>query len=507
MAVSPQGRQEVNKPSKDFLTRYSAAKRWRDDVRPFIEEILEFCCPGRQFDFSDTRKRPRDTTTFISLPEEMSTDLAGDLITYFTPAEVRWANYAVIQEIPEQYAKEVLALAQDREDTMFERLIQPSNYNDVAPQWGFEAATHGTPAIWVEASHISQPIHVEAVTPDELLVTPGHRGYLDRFREKKVLSSTLPILFAGQDYDLSDAGIRSKIDKPGVMAKVCWGYWLDWYDPGNPMWASEITVDGVRITQEKSIIGPMAGSCPLLVGRFNPQTGMPWGRGAGWKALADMRVLNKIDEIVLDGLDQSLLNTIVYPSDGSLDFSNGIIPGTANPAGRSFTRDQIWEMNRQVNVDQGWFAEDRIEDRIRRAFYQDGPRQRGETPPTAAQWLDERRRVQQRLGKPSAPLWTELVLPMIQRFEFLGVQLGILPDAITHNGMSLSVSPISPLQKAQNQDKVMVTRSNLDLGAAVFGEAFGQIVDPVGTFEKIVRASGDELTVIAKEQNAPATAQ
>lgn len=84
------------------------------------------------------------------------------------------------------------------------------------------------------------------------------------------------------------------------------------------------------------------------------------------------------------------------------------------------------------------------------------------------------------------------------------MQLGILPDAITHNGMSVKVSPISPLQKAQNQDKVMVTRSNLDLGFSVFQDQLGQIVDPVATFKNIVKASGDELTVIAKEQNAPA---
>lgn len=144
-----------------------------------------------------------------------------------------------------------------------------------------------------------------------------------------------------------------------------------------------------------------------------------------------------------------------------------------------------------------------MEDRIRRSFYQDGPRQRGETPPTAAQWLDERRRVQQRLGKPSAPLWTELVLPMIQRFEYLGVQLGILPDAVTHNGTAISVSPISPLQKAQNQDKVMTARSNLDLGMTAFGDAFAQVVNAKATFENIVRVSGDELTVIAEEENAP----
>lgn len=488
------------KPGKEFSTRYSSAKRWRDDVRPAIEEVMSFCRPGTEFLFSNATKM-EDTSTFISLPEELATDLAGDLITYFTPTEVRWASYEVISDVPEEIADTIKALVQEREDKMFS-LIQSSNYNDMAPQWGFEAATHGTPAIWVEASHISMPIHCEAVPANELLVTPGHRGFLDRFREKTVLASTLPALFANQDYDLSEPRIRSKMEKPGATVKVCWGYWLDWSDPGNPMWASEVTVDGIRVSPEKQIIGPMTGACPLLVGRFNPLPGRPWGRGAGIKARPDLRVLDKLADLVLSGMEQSQLNTIIYPSDGALDLENGIIAGTAIPAGRNFSRDQIYDFSRSVNVDQGYFAEDRKADELRRAFYQDGPRQRGETPPTAAQWLDERRRVQQRIGKPSAPLWSELILPMIQRFDYLGVQLGEFPDAITHNGRNLSVAPISPLTKAQNQDKVMVARSNLELAAMTFGESLPQVIDMPATLKNILRASGDELTVISESQNA-----
>ena len=500
----------MNKPSKDFSTRYSAAKQWRDAERPYIEEVLKFCCPGREKDFTTaaTSKNQNDTETYLSLPEECATDLGGDLVTYFTPSEVRWATYEVVQDIPEEAADTVLEIVQDREDKLFS-LIEASNYNDIAPQWGFEAATHGTPALWVQAAHIAQPIFVEAVLPHELLTTPGHMGILDRFRERWVLAETLPTLFFGLGYNLADPKIQAKIKKPGAMAKVCWGYWVSWEDPGFPIWLSEVTVDGIRVSQEREPIGPLAGACPLLVGRFNPQPNRPWGRGAGRKALPDMRVFDKLDEIVLSGLDQSVMNTIIYPDDGFLDMSEGVQAGRACAAHHGFTRDEICELSRNVAVEHGGFAEDRMEDRIRRAFYQDGPRQRGETPPTAAQWLDERRRVQQRLGKPSAPLWSELILPMIQRFEYVGVQIGELPDAITHNGRAISVRPISPLQKAQNQDKVMVSRSNLDLGFAVFQDQVSSFIDPVQTFQNIVRASGDELTVIRKEQApvAPDTAQ
>lgn len=495
----------MKKPTQDFSTRYAAAKRHRDAVRPLIEQSFRFCAPDREKDFSSNRMinpGTEETDTFTSLGEEVATDLAGDLVTYYLPPEIRWCEYEVIAPIPEDQQDDVLAMVQGREDELF-NVIQSTNLADIAPALMFETATHGTPAIWIDLSHIAQPIFCEVVPPNELLVTPGHNGHLDRFREKTIyaqhLTSTLQSFIDSGDVDLSDPKLQEKIRKAGTTVALCWGFWLDWSDAGNPVWRCEITVDGKRVTPDEPItLGPMAGSCPLLVGRFNPRPNRAWGRGPAIKALPDFRTLDTITDTVLSGLDQSLMNTIIYPDDGFIDLSEGIIAGTAIPAHRGFTRDQIYDLSRNVNVDQGFFTEERFEDRIRRAFYQDGPRQRGETPPTAAQWLDERRRVQQRLGKPSAPMWTEMIYPMVQRFEYLAVILGKMPEAITHNGQAISVVPLSPLQKAQNQDKVMVTRSNLDLAVQAAGpEGMAQLVDLRKTFTNIIKASGDELLAVA----------
>lgn len=497
------------KPTDDFSTRFSAAKRWRDGVKHTIEEVFKFCAPDRADEFSRLTRSNTiyEPETYDGLPEELATDLAGDLVTYFTPAEVKWAEYVVTAPIPEDQAEVVRQIVQDREDTLFE-MIGASNYNDTAPMWGFEAATHGTPALWVTASHLSRPLHFEVVPPHELYITPGHLGYLDRFRESTVLASSLPALFgleiARGQVSLQQREIIEKMKKPGATVKVVWGFWLDWTDIARPMWRCEITVDGKRVTPDQPVVlGPMEGSCPLLVGRFNPRPGRPWGRGPGMKALRDVRVNDKINETVLSGLDQALTNTLIYADDGFLDLSEGLEAGRAYPAHRGFTRDQVYELNRQVNLDQGWFASDRLEMKLRAAFYQDGPRQRGETPPTAAQWLDERRRVQQRIGKPAIPLWTELVYPMIQRVEYLAVALGKIESAITLDGATLTVAPISPLQKAQNQDKAMVARSNLDLAFSVLQDQTATVIDPIQTMRNIVKATGDELTVIRSEQQQP----
>lgn len=491
------------KPSKDFQTRYDAAKQWRDAARPFIEEVYRFCRPGREHDFNRKSKSEYDTDVFISIGEELADDLAGDLVNYYTPAEAAWAAYQVLVPIPEEEAEAVTKMVEAREEQVREALTA-SNYYDMAPQWGFEAASHGTPAIWLDKAHLSAPLYFEVVPPAELLITPGHLGMLDRFREKHVMASTLPALFQGWDVDLNDPKLKQKIDKPGSKVMVCWGFWLDWKDPGQPRWVCEIVVDGCRITPDKPIdIGPLSGSCPLLVGRFNPQPGRPWGRGPGWKALPDLRVYDKVDEIVMAGMDQAITNTLIYGTDSGLDLSEGLEVGRAYPAGRDFNQNQIFELNRNVNLDAGWYSEERIEDRIRRAFFQDGPRQRGDTPPTASQWLDERRRVQQRLGKPSAPLWTELLGPMIQRVEYLLVEARQMEQAITHNGTAITVQPISPMQKAQNQDQVMIARSNLDMAFAVLQDQTVNVIDPVGTLKNIVKASGDTLTVVRDEQVQP----
>lgn len=491
----------MTKPSKDFSTRLTSAKRFRDAARPFIEEVLLFCCPGREHDFNKTLKSTTEYEAdgYVSLPEEMATDLAGDIITYYTPPETKWMEFVadVPEEILEAMGDEIEKIVTAREEEI-QRLFTASNYYDIAPQWAFEIC-HGTPALWIQKAHLQQPVYFEVVQPHQLYLTPGYLGILDRFREMAVPAQSLKALFADWEVNLSDQKIVEKMRKPDAMCMVVWGFWLDWTDPGNPQWLSEITVDGVLITQERMVLGPIA-AVPLQVGRFNPQPGKPWGRGPGWKALLDMRVLNKVNEIVLGAMDQAISNTLIYPDDGFLDLSEGVEAGRSYPARSGFDRNSIFELNKSVNVDQGWYSEQEFQNRIRTAFYQDGPRQRGETPPTASQWLDERRRVQQRLGKPSAPLWTELIYPMIQRVEYLGVQAGMLESEITANRRVINIKPISPLQKAQNQDQVMVAKSNLEMAFGILREQTANVLDPIQTLKNIVKASGDELTVVRDEQ-------
>ena len=83
---------------------WEAEPGWEESAAVWPEPPLSHACRARACQ--------HDVDSYISLPEEVATDLAGDLVTYYTPSEIRWASYEVIEEIPEDIADAPLPSAE-----------------------------------------------------------------------------------------------------------------------------------------------------------------------------------------------------------------------------------------------------------------------------------------------------------------------------------------------------------------------------------------------------------
>ena len=486
-------------PKDDFSRRFAEAKKVRagavnDDGR----EVYKFCFNGREAEWDERIKRTDDDPDeiFTDQPATIAQDFYGELFSTMTPENAPWAEFEAGNPQDEGDVAKVT-----EEISKFEgkinRALRGSNYYSEGPT-AFQDAVVGNVAMWADRPTLNGPIVFEAVPMPELYVRLGPFGIDDRFRVRRFAYSDLAALLPGATFSRK---LSDKIkNSPSGTAKIIYGFWLTYKDPENPIWRQEIRVDGEAVGLDKDL--GEDGSCPLLVGRFNPEAGSPWGRGPGRRMLPTMRTLDALTMMGLEGMDRTLDPAIIYPHDGMLDLSNGIESGMAYAAMPGF-QDQIQKLGLEGSLDYGFFAEDRLQETLRNGFYQETI-QRGKTPPSASQFVGEEQKQLRRIARPAAKLWREFGVGLLKRVEYLERQPGGgLVDQkfpLIDSG-AVIIRPISPLERAQAREEVLVAQSVM----AMANEALGPqqaplLIDGPTTMRNIKTKLKDGLVEFRSEE-------
>ena len=479
---------------KEFERRFKRAERCKTEIERDVWEVMLFCDAGSSKDEKGKPKNLCDKDVFSSITTQASDDFVSDLARYFIPQDSQWLEYGPGTEIPEELEDQVVQVLEERENRMLAQM-DTSNFYDVAPN-ALDGAKHGTVAIWSHDMMASKPLMFEEIPFDELYVGLGPGGMLDdRFRYREMRFSEMEAEYG--------KGISAKLTDPKYKAtrandekvKVKHGYWRDWEDPGADKWREMIMIDKTMVKDE--VLNTMA-EVKLHVGRFHPRAKMPWGYGPGRAMLPDMRTYDSVNEIMLESLDRALDPPTFGPDDGVLDLSQGLESGNFYPIAPGTAADLYQFPERRL--DAGFFVEKNYEEKIREGFYQDGPRQKGLTPPTATQWLEEAQRIQRRLGRPAAPLWTEFFVHIIQRVDYVLSKQGILEGEVDIDGTIISIMPINPLIKAQNREEAVEATALLDGVAQYSPQELPLLVDLPSTFSNIQNKVGDSLVALRSPQ-------
>ena len=482
----------ADKPDDEFDHRLRAAKKQFNAAKRELRELYVFLFNGREREFDSLTKKHEDPEEiYDSTAGDTNLEFSSDLFSFMTPENQRWVDYQPGSAIPEEFEDEA-AEAIKVYEAQVDKAIRSSNYYDTGPTV-FQDFGVGTAAMWVDRSNISDAITVEPVPLPELRLTAGVRGVEDRFREKRCWARDLPILFRGASFSKE---LKKKIDTPGAIVPVIWGFWRDYSDPGNPIWIHTAKADGETIVKDE-ILGP-EGNCPLLVGRFNPQPGLPYGRGPAWMQLPEIRTLDALRRMVLEKMDQSIDPAFTYFRDGLLDLSEGIEAGMGYPT-QSPAKDAVQVINTEGNLDYGLFTINELRENIRRGFYRK-PSQPGKTPPSASQFIGEEQAELRRMWRPAAPVFAELIASFLRRVEMLEVEAGILPGQITVKDTLVTIRPISPLMRALSREKVIAAQSIMGITRESFDQQAALLIDGTATMTNIKKALGDELVVFRTEE-------
>ncbi|HZH50268.1 MAG TPA: portal protein [Microvirga sp.] len=486
-----------NALEKEALDRLKDCRAQKAMFERDIREAYFFTAPQRCRDVSSqtspTQTKPEDPAELqTSLGMEVAQDFATEMVNTFIPQAIEWAQQKPGVDLDEDAWDEVEEDVTAQSTTIHEA-IKASNFYAAAALTFFPDLPVGTCAMWIDDLRPAEPIVCQPIPLRELEINVGPFGEVDdrfvvrhtRHKHVKALLPNVPL----------PAEIEKKIkDKPNERCKVQWGFWRKWDRTDDVVWQGVILVGNKKVW-DGEFVGE--GSCPLIVGRFDPDTMYAFGTGPTIKSLPELRRLDETEALKIENADFQIHPPFSYPDDGITNFSGGIEPGMGYPSRPGSGRDFV-KLSFEGNVDFAEFETAKIEERIRRLHFVDFPEQLGKTPPTAEQWLDELQRTKKRIGTPGAIFWREFPAQVFLRFKFLLEKRGKI-EPVKVNGKVLSLVPYDPTEVAQDQQDAMIASRLLEMARNYFPEISQVAIDPLETLSNLKKKLRDKVVKIRSQ--------
>ncbi|MBV8895528.1 MAG: hypothetical protein JO051_03375 [Acidobacteriaceae bacterium] len=473
-----------DKLEKEALDRLKDARSQKGHVHADLYEAYVFAAPHRARSISSRSKatsakageeRLVDTNFFM----EVCADFPTEMENTFMPQTGGWAKRGPGMAVPDDKRKTVEDLAAKGDTKIFEAIAASNLYAEYGKGANPDLAI-GIYAMWIDHRRAWEPIHCQSIPIRELEINLGPTGEIDdRFVVRHTKRRYVRTLLKG--IDLPDEISKDIDDKPEEDACVVWGFWRRWDDEekeGGERWQYVVLVDDDRV-HDAVLKG--AGACPLVIGRFGADNDFAWPRGPMLRTLADASVIDELTYKKTKAIDFHIQPPLAIIGDD--------LPDSDAEAGYMYSFRQgteIKSMYEPPPMDPAIYFSADIEQRVKRIFYLDYPEQRGKTPPTASQWLDEMTMRQQRIGTPGYAFWTEACAGTFIRFQYLLEKAGVIHE-VNIDGKVIALSPYNPAQKSIEQQEVAMFARFVQIGGEAFPEEFKLKSDGGKTLENLAR--------------------
>jgi hypothetical protein len=432
---------------------------------------------------------------------EVHEDFASDVIDRVMPRDRDWLKYEPEETLDEAIAKQLKPEFEKRTSAIFSAIRQSNLYEEAASEWAGNLG-HGTSALAIIDYGAGQPICFEAITPAQLLILRGPGGVVN-FRAREYRWAIEDIIAYWPNYKWPEKLKRKasqKSTKRQLVRVIEAASMVP--DPGGQQWNWRVAVDDMLVYEE-NLSG--RGSCPLVVTRWRSVSSSAWGLGPGLKTLPDAMTLNQERRMVLKTLGKWADPPVIFDDDGLLNPEGGIGPGDWIPRA---VGSKIEQLEPKGAIQAVYYEQGQLQDNIRRGLYQYGPRQRGKTPPTFGQWMDEKNEEGRRLELPTGKVYAEGVIAILDRVEYLLTKRGELDEGITSTKGLVRLRPLSPLARQQAQEDVQQSSQVLGLLRSTLDpQTLAATVDLQATATNIVEALNDKIIVIRDPDKASALLQ
>ncbi len=495
MASGPETESDT---TKEMKRRIAAARMDRTRRAPLINECLRLSMPHRRR-IDETQERTiseEDVSDMLDgTMAETVEDFASDMMAKFTPPSEPWTLLQPSVALPLPAQKQIKEQLKTTVEWFWEDLGQSSFYD--AAYECYHDLSAGIMAICRKDYGGAQPVAWEPIQPAALLLDQGPNCSIDG----RWYDYTIEKRLWGATYGKIKLPAKYATAKPDCKLKVVDGIHRVWEQQGFSQYRRVVTVDGV-IVWEKLLKGE--GSVSLHAARWRSDSGSAYGVGPAWKACPAQRVLNEITALTLAQLHKIVDPSVVFSSDGTANIEeSGVDAGDWVDLGEGFKAEAMESKGR---FDVSFFVQEDMRSQVRRALYQDGPEQKGKTPPTREQWVDERMASEQRFEVPRGKLFREWTIPIVKSHMHLRMEHGLMPP-IELDGRQILLAPVSGQAKARAFEKVAKGERVMQSIVTLMPAKADVLIDGAATVDNMKRLLDDDVVVLRDDAQQQELAQ
>jgi hypothetical protein len=418
------------------------------------QQIADYVLPSREFTQKRNPGARRGEKIFDATAPQALVELAGGLHGLMTSQATKW--FAIVPEDPELAEDEEAAAWCDAvTDRMWRRINSPdSNFHSAAHEFYLDCGGFGQGVIsTLDMGH--RGVRYMARPLAECYIAEGADGLVDTvYRSFPVDARQAVQLFPGASEKLDalakDEPKRSVRIVHCVMPRE--EYRGDRYASRNKPFAS------LYIWRDEKLELTQGGfdELPYHVARWEKRSGEVYGSGPGHTALADIRMLNAIEETTIRAAQKIVDPPLMAPDDGFLN------PVKTSPGGMNYYRSDLSKDARIAPILTGGKPELGLElanqkrESIRRTFHVDWLNLPNGPDMTATEVLQRRDEKLRLLGPLFGRMATEFLGPLLSRTFRIELKNGRLPpppDVMRGRGLKVDyTSPIAQAQKAADAE-------------------------------------------------------
>jgi hypothetical protein len=408
-------------------------------------------------------------------------DFTTEVVNAFMSPDKPWCVSGRGMDLPDGVWEKVKGIALKNDLAIFNAMRASNLYAEVAKGF-YPDLSIGIVALWIERPHPAAAIINSAVPLRELEVNLGPYGDIDdRFVTRPTRNVHVRELVGEEIWAKIGPELKKEItEKAKERTQVVWGFWRLWDRKGDEVWQHVVMVGktGNNLVHHVEIKGE--GCLPLWVGRFNPTPDSPFALGPLIQGLPSLRQIDEAELMLQENFELALRPPVTFPSSSFSNVEQGFESGFGYPIqpGEEGAIKKIYDA---PPADRAAYAYEAKLKKLQKLFYVDLPEQTGDTPPTATQWLDERARMQRRIGTPGMSFWRDLS-QIFLRYKYLLEKAGVI-QPLTIDGRAIATLPRNPAQAAAKLQAVAEAARTAQTLGGMFPEEFKMNVDGRKTME------------------------